>query len=1291
MSLHQQAFEGGRMVPYRHSVTQVLLPFEKRLIAELGCSEKEYREFVQQVQLKYKQRGKEYAHVPDIQNGVDPVTTLIYLGVSALFSAAAYLLTPKPKMPDSKDRGRRQLGGVSGKDLYSPSFGFDSAQELTQYGRIVPIAFTRREESPGSGGLLISPQLVWSRMRSFGAYQIAELVMIAGQGEMDRPELPGIFLGNNALDGIYDEYFDFYFTNGSQAKSRLHRFQRRFGNLRIDNDLAGSDEAFYAPAIAASKQPAFCGAFSPSSQTRFGVYSGIPNGTPYRPDWEILPVFTEGVGSKAERFAKHKHKRYVDEYLMDEHTYGGGSKDEEKNADRAGMPGTGTNFARRVGIVRHISAATGASTTAGRDVADTSEEGHQRVKNFKKEVDCRVDDEIIVRLGRKRQSATPFRFRGGDPLDLTDIRSTIQSENVRYDQLFTLGATFMIGRTTWEVIDRPAFRYDPETNFEDGFKIRLKCIETWSATRRQIGLVNADMFEAEDHVLFAASDEEVHEAFYPLLRYELGTVQNTRACDVTEIGIKSQVWAKFNGITNFNTLITPDQLETANKDNLQYTAGKITAYAKRASFFQIDVRPSNYDENKTANKGWAFMDSFGVVGNSPTDVYSSIQIQHPDRDQFEFRMRPFNSAVYVEGTNGEQEVFMLDGGTENTATESRDTVYGTFKWTARGVYQKPIDLYTHSEMAAPNDPDAKFAETVHYRNSTPTKDTSRLEVELISITALGTVGSYEQGEPIRFITLSNIFSQDTNNDPYVQDMAVGTTRVIENFNYTADSGKEVYLRVYLEVIKREMGHTKRDKWWDVKRYELVNFTAPRSEGEEFVKNRLSGEGVRFGFRFRFKHPTTSVSADKFSNRLFQQFSGVAEVSQYGDLITRSCDNGPEHEVIYVNESLAEDQVPPYSDCAVAGLKLKSSDNFQQLDQLRLYMQNGIEVERLIDGDTASSNLLTDLLWFLSTNKTTGAGNLLNESLIDKALLTKTGRYLRANKLFWDDVITEPINLRTWLSTQAPSVLCFVTLKNGKLALEPALPFFDSTHEIDDQNPVKISAMFTEGNIIEDSLEINWLELEERKMFQAAVIYRKSQVNEFPEEHTLVARYDSDGTDLPLEEFDLPHITSDEHARMVARYFLALRKYQTHTITFKTLPWGLNLEAGKFIRVASEMSPYRPDNNGIIRADGEVVSVTALDDGDYNVYYWERENTEVQEAVLTIENGRATDLFNSVFSLKESAASSEEVYQIEALDIDEDGIVTIKASNYAIDDEGRSKLAIDVLDTAGAIDIEGVDD
>ena len=44
------------MVPYRQSVEQPLLPYEKRLIAALGCSEQEYRQFAQEVERRYKER-----------------------------------------------------------------------------------------------------------------------------------------------------------------------------------------------------------------------------------------------------------------------------------------------------------------------------------------------------------------------------------------------------------------------------------------------------------------------------------------------------------------------------------------------------------------------------------------------------------------------------------------------------------------------------------------------------------------------------------------------------------------------------------------------------------------------------------------------------------------------------------------------------------------------------------------------------------------------------------------------------------------------------------------------------------------------------------------------------------------------------------------------------------------------------------------------------------------------------------------------------------------------------------
>ena len=105
MSLHQSAFEGGRMVPYRRSVEQPLLPYEKRLITALGCSEQEYRQFAQEVERRYKERPEEFAHVPDIRNEAFSTTTfLVNLAVGLLLTAASILLAPKPKQPNQVER-----------------------------------------------------------------------------------------------------------------------------------------------------------------------------------------------------------------------------------------------------------------------------------------------------------------------------------------------------------------------------------------------------------------------------------------------------------------------------------------------------------------------------------------------------------------------------------------------------------------------------------------------------------------------------------------------------------------------------------------------------------------------------------------------------------------------------------------------------------------------------------------------------------------------------------------------------------------------------------------------------------------------------------------------------------------------------------------------------------------------------------------------------------------------------------------------------------------------------------
>jgi hypothetical protein len=69
-------------------------------------------------------------------------------------------------------------------------------------------------------------------------------------------------------------------------------------------------------------------------------------------------------------------------------------------------------------------------------------------------------------------------------------------------------------------------------------------------------------------------------------------------------------------------------------------------------------------------------------------------------------------------------------------------------------------------------------------------------------------------------------------------------------------------------------------------------------------------GVQYGFRYRV---TTRSEYQEFTTRqqsttrIFEVYSGIAEVSHYGDLISRIvATTDPSTEIVYVNESIAED-------------------------------------------------------------------------------------------------------------------------------------------------------------------------------------------------------------------------------------------------------------------------------------------------------------------------------------------------------------------------------------------------
>ena len=160
----------------------------------------------------------------------------------------------------------------------------------------------------------------------------------------------------------------------------------------------------------------------------------------------------------------------------------------------------------------------------------------------------------------------------------------------------------------------------------------------------------------------------------------------------------------------------------------------------------------------------------------------------------------------------------------------------------------------------------------------------------------------------------------------------------------------------------------------------------------------------------------------------------------------------------------------------------------------------------------------------------------------------------------------------------------------------------------------MSALFTEGNIIEGSFEVEYLEADQRRDFIAVMRWRDEQVNKLPQEKTVSIRWNRAGSqNAPIESFDMTdYCCSEDHAVMTAKYLLSIRDRVTHTVSFKTTPEGLNLAPGQFIKVMTQASPYQAANNGVVEDDGTLVMSSAIDDNTYPIWYFSWDQDTVVE-------------------------------------------------------------------------------
>ena len=237
---------------------------------------------------------------------------------------------------------------------------------------------------------------------------------------------------------------------------------------------------------------------------------------------------------------------------------------------------------------------------------------------------------------------------------------------------------------------------------------------------------------------------------------------------------------------------------------------------------------------------------------------------------------------------------------------------------------------------------------------------------------------------------------------------------------------------------------------------------------------------------------------------------------------------------------------------------QSSDSYSQA---HVFTNYGVEVELLTGAGNNASNLFSDLMNYLLQETAQ-----VPPELIDTTGLGAAGTFLENYDLYYDGIISQPQNLRDFLENGSFYFLLFITQENGKWGLIPRLPV--TSAGLFNQNELIPATTFTNSDILEGSFEIRYRDASETVPFCAVMSYRNETGIAAPEIKTVEVRYPGEALGGPFERYDLTEFcTSEEHADLIGKYIVALRRWTSHSATLSCSTDKItNVSLGSFVKV-----------------------------------------------------------------------------------------------------------------------------
>jgi len=607
---------------------RALLPYEAELCNTLGISEKEYFEFVDLAAAAIYQRKEGYENIPDIRAGAVLVPALVGAGMSATtaaivsqiiigvaLTAISYLLTPKPKTPETPPQ--LTVGGVQGRSRFAPQASFDSIQDLAVLGSFIPLVYARK-------GVRVNSQLMWSHMKTTGIGEILSVVTLFSNGQLgSEPSFDSFALGTTMLQDFSKRKLALYFTMGREVLNRIKASDKYPETIAPErHNLANRGEEEFdtedpfsvriksggGPQPTFTFYKAFSSVKTQSSKSKFGAFAPISNGNAYKVPWELV-MFPKGIKDEVRNDSLQKLQKITHKYP-------------------------------RYSFLRHPS--------------DT--DGYEGLISSVNE-----DTELTYRIYGATSEAA-WEAEGSGPSDnilnnkfapwgSKDAKSAADTSRIEADERLRIGQQYLIGTALATCTSEEDGRiWDSHNPFSKDYKLTI---------------------DESGYVQYQNRDS-TKDPFDSLIiqKVAVGAVSNTRECDYTEIGIKSKVFRRMNGAPNVNAMVSRSKVAEYESKNGSISIGSVNKYIRRFSFFKFQMKLQEADNSDFQDVLGATI--LGIEGNSPLEQYNTICV-HNKGIMYDYRFVPV-PGNYLLTSQSSENIYIL--GHNNT---SKTETYINFK------------------------------------------------------------------------------------------------------------------------------------------------------------------------------------------------------------------------------------------------------------------------------------------------------------------------------------------------------------------------------------------------------------------------------------------------------------------------------------------------------------------------------------------------------------------------------------------------------------------------------------